>query len=196
MIPSARLSHLPQLKGADVFSQRDAKDGFQQVKLSESSSFLTTFWGAGHISSAPEELQRRLQGALHWLEGVAVVADDALVYGTGKTDAIARQNQKLLKLLLRVPEVNLKLNKDKMCLHQTELLHIGHQISAQGFKPDMAKVMVVKNMPKPKTVQEVSQFLGMANYLSRFIPNLSQVAEPLRRLTERDVEFAIASVFV
>ena len=85
---------LPQLKGARVFSLLDAKDGFLQVKLSESSSFLTTFWGAGHkyrwvrmpfgISSAPEEFQRRLQDALHGLEGVAVVADDALVYGTGK----------------------------------------------------------------------------------------------------------------
>ena len=63
---------LPRLKGARVFSLLDAKDGFLQVKLSERSSFLTTFWGAGHkyrwlrmpfgISSAPEEFQRRLQG--------------------------------------------------------------------------------------------------------------------------------------
>ena len=82
-----------------MFSLLDAKDGFLQVKLSETSSFLKTFWGAGHkyrwlrmpfgISSAPEGFQRRLQDALHGLEGVAVVADDTLVYGTGKTDAIA-----------------------------------------------------------------------------------------------------------
>ena len=189
---------LPQLKGARVFSLLDAKDGFLQVKLSESSSFLTTFWGAGRkyrwlrmpfgISSSPEEFQCRLQDALHGLEGVAVVADDTLVYGMGKTDATARQDhdQKLLKLLQRAREVNLKFNKDKMRLHQTELLYIGHQISAQGVKPDTAKVTAVKNMPIPKTVQDVRRFLGMANYLSRSIPNLSQVAEPLRHLTERD----------
>ena len=30
-----------------------------------------------------------------------------------------------------------------MSLHQSELLYIGHQISAQGVKPDMAKVTAV-----------------------------------------------------
>ena len=35
---------LPSLKDAKVFSLVDAKDGFLQVKLSEESSYLTTFW--------------------------------------------------------------------------------------------------------------------------------------------------------
>ena len=53
-----------------------------------------------------------------------------------------------------------------------------HHVATQLTLP-LAKVMAVKNLPIPKTVQEVSRFLGMANDLSRFIPNLSQVAEPL-----------------
>ena len=35
---------LPSLKDAKVFSLVDAKDGFLQVKLTEESSYLTTFW--------------------------------------------------------------------------------------------------------------------------------------------------------
>ena len=159
---------LPRLKGARVFSLLDAKDGFLQVKLSESSSFLTTFWGAGRkyrwlrmpfgISSAPEEFQRRLQGVLHGLEGVAVVADDTLVFGVGETEAMARRDhdQKLFKLLQRAREVNLKFNKDKMRLHQTELLYIGHQISAEGVKPDVAKVKAVKGMRSSHNKQMVA----------------------------------------
>lgn len=38
------------------------------------------------ISSAPEEFQRWLQAALHGIEGVAVVADDVLVFGGVKMD--------------------------------------------------------------------------------------------------------------
>ena len=82
---------LPKLKGSKMFSLLDAKDGFLQVKLTDRSSYLTTFWGPSGrfrwlripfgISSAPEELQRRLQGVLHGLSGVAVVADDVLVLG-------------------------------------------------------------------------------------------------------------------
>ena len=36
---------LPKLKGAKIFSLLDAKDGFLQVKWTERSSYLTTFWG-------------------------------------------------------------------------------------------------------------------------------------------------------
>ena len=70
----------------------DAKEGFLHVKLSEESSFLTTFWGpqcryrwcrlpfAG-LCSAPEELQRRLQAVMHGTDEVAVVADDIVIFG-------------------------------------------------------------------------------------------------------------------
>ena len=61
---------LPKLANAKVFSVLDAKDGFHQVKLDESSSYLTTFWTPfGHyrylrmpfgISSTPEEYLRRM----------------------------------------------------------------------------------------------------------------------------------------
>ena len=85
-----------------MFSLFYVKDGFLQVKLSESSSILTTFWSTGRkyrwpfgISSAPEEFQLRLQGALHELEDVAVVADDTLVFGVGETEARARQDHDL-----------------------------------------------------------------------------------------------------
>ena len=37
------------------------------------------------ISLAPDEFQRWLEGALHGLSGVAVVADDVLVFGVGDT---------------------------------------------------------------------------------------------------------------
>ena len=124
---------LPRLKGARVFSLLDAKDGFLQVKLSESSSFLTTFWGAERkyrwlrmpfgISSAPKEFQRRLQGVLHGLEGVAVVADDTLVFGVGEMEAMARQDhdQKLFKLLQRAREVNLNRVRTRFGIYEKVL---------------------------------------------------------------------------
>ena len=40
-------------------------------------------------------------------------------------------------------------------------------------------------MPKPTDVQSVKRFLGMANYLSKFLPHLSTVTETLRRLEDK-----------
>ena len=95
---------LPQLAEAKIFSVLDAKDGFHQVKLDESSSHLTTFWTPfGRyrylrmpfgISSAPEESQCRMHLIVEGLPGVAVIADYILVYGCG-SDYVADHDANL-----------------------------------------------------------------------------------------------------
>ena len=101
---------LVKLSKAKLFSVVDCKDGFWQVKLTESSSFFTTFWTPfGRyrwlrmpfgISSAPEEFQRRLHKITAGLAGVEVIADDILIYGAGNTDeqGSADHDQNLINL--------------------------------------------------------------------------------------------------
>ena len=82
---------LEKFSKAKLFSVVDCKDEFWQVKLTESNSFLTTFWTPfGRyrwlrmpfgILSAPEEFQRRLHEITAGLAGVEVIADDILIYG-------------------------------------------------------------------------------------------------------------------
>jgi len=54
-----------------------------------------------------------------------------------------------------------------------------------GLKPDPAKVEAILKLPKPTDVTAVQRFIGLANYLSRFLPNFSQKCYPLRRLTDK-----------
>ena len=117
---------LVKLSKAKLFSVVDCKDGFWQVKLTKSSSFLTTFWTPfGRyrwlrmpfgISSAPEEFRRRLHEITAGLAGVEVIADDILIYGAGDTDeqASADHDQNLINLLQRAKENNLKFNLKKL----------------------------------------------------------------------------------
>ena len=124
---------LPNLANAKVFSVLDAKDGFHQVKLDESSAYLTTFWtlfGCYRylrmpfgVSSAPEEYQRRIHDVVQGLPGVEVIADDILVYGKGSTkeEYVKDHDNNLTKLLERARAVNLKLNKKKLKLRLSEV---------------------------------------------------------------------------
>ena len=57
------------------------------------------------------------------------------------------------------------------------------------MSPDPAKVKAIQQMAAPKSVTDVRRFLGMCNYLAKFIPNLSATSEPLRCLTEKYIEF-------
>lgn len=52
----------------------------------------------------------------------------------------------LMKLLQRARECNLKLNREKLHLHLSEVLYIGHIISADGIRPDPEKVVAIQEM--------------------------------------------------
>ena len=45
------------------------------------------------------------------------------------------------------------------------------------------------DMPPPKDVAGVQRFLGMVQYLSKFLPRLSDMTKPLRDLTQKETEW-------
>ena len=55
-----------------------------------------------------------------------------------------------------------------------------------GIQPTVSKVEAIQNYPAPKNVKEVRSFLGLINYLIRFIPNLATHTHCLRMLTKKD----------
>ena len=188
------------------FTIVDALDGFTQVPLCETSSLVTTMhtpWGRYRwlrlpygISSAPEEFQMRMQEALDGLSGIGNIADDVLVYGLGDTpeEAEADHDRNLLALLTRAQDRHLKLNPTKIQFKLTQLKFMGHQVSEDGVAPDPAKVEAILQFPQPTTKQALQRFLGMANYLNAFCPNLSSVIHPLLQLTRRDTDFQWSSI--
>ena len=194
-----------RLTGAKKFTLCDAKDGFHQILLDDASSYLTTFntpfgryrWARMPfgISSAPEIWQRRMHEFVEDLEGVEVIADDFLIAGFGETDAevnlsLEKNERAFFK---KCREWNLKLNKLKLKRAQTEVRFMGHLLAPDGLKADPAKVEAILDMPPPTDVKGLKRFLerflGMVNYLAKFLPLLSDMTEPLRRLEDKDVDW-------
>ena len=62
-------------------------------------------------------------------------------------------------------------------------------MSADGISPDPAKIQAVKDFPVPTNVREVREFVGLAGYYRRFVPNFACVAGPLHMLTCSNVPF-------
>ena len=63
---------------------------------------------------------------------------------------------------------------------------MGHMITREGLKPDPAKIEAINKMSKPTDVKSLQRFIGFITYLSRFLPDLSDLLEPLRHLTRSD----------
>ena len=99
------------------------------------------------ISSAPEEFQRRMHMIVEGLPGVAVIADDILVYGCGP-DYVANHDANLQRLLQQARESNLKLNKKKLRLRLEEVAYMDHLLTSKGIRPDPMKVQVIQALPQ------------------------------------------------
>ena len=83
----------------------------------------------------------------------------------------------------------MKLHPQKFKLHLSEVIYAGHHLSAEGLKVDSAKVSAITDMPAPSGVQPLRRFLGMVNYLARFVKNLSEKCSLLHQLTKDNAEW-------
>ena len=107
-------------------------------------------------------------------------------------DALADHDCNLVNLLKRARSVNLKLNKKNLRLRLDRVTYIGQLFTSEGLKPDPMKVELIANVPRPsdkKAVQRFLVLLGCINYLSTFMPKLSEESESVHKFIERDVTF-------
>uniref|UniRef100_A0A8C1UUH3 ribonuclease H n=1 Tax=Cyprinus carpio TaxID=7962 RepID=A0A8C1UUH3_CYPCA len=182
------------MPGAKVFTILDAKCGFWQIPLDEASSKLTTFMSPfGRyrflrmpygISTGIEVFQRSME-QLFAGEPCEIVVDDILIWGQTQEE----HNDRLQQVLNKIRAINIKLNLDKCKFRVNSVQYVGHLLTADGVKPDNKKTKAACDMPTPQEKQALQQLLGMTNYLSKFIPQYSDITGPLRQLLHQDSEW-------
>lgn len=184
---------IAKLANMKVFSIVDMRDGFFQILLDEQSSELCTFnspFGRYKflrlpfgVKSAPEVFQRKNMENFGHIPGVQVIFDDIIVAGTTEEE----HDCALRALFKRAQDLNIRFNPSKFQYKVDEVKYMGHIMSAQGLKVDGDRVKAILEMPSPTNVTELKRFMGVLNYVSKFIPNLSSLSTPLRMLLRRDV---------
>ena len=178
---------LAKLRNAKFFTKLDANCGFWQIPLCEQSKDLTTFitpigrfrfnrlpFG---ICSASEHFQRKMHEIVGKIPGVVCHKDDVLIFGKDSNEHDSRVDVVLKKL--QTAEVTLN---DQCKFAQTTIKFLGHIIDQEGVQLDPEKVSAIHLFEPPKNVKGVRRFLGMANQLAKFLPNLSEIVSPLRKL--------------
>ena len=70
-----------------------------------------------------------------------------------------------------------------------EVPFIGHVATGEGLRPDPSKVRAIREMLPLENVAGIQRILGMCQYLSKFLPHLSDITRPLRDLTRQDAEW-------
>lgn len=80
------------------------------------------------------------------MEKCFVYLDDIIVYGR----TLEEHNKNLSDIFGRLRKTGLKLNPQKCNFLKTELLYLGHLVSAEGIKPDLSKVEIIKRWSCPR----------------------------------------------
>ena len=83
----------------------------------------------------------------------------------------------------------MKLNENKCQFRKNSIVILGHIIPSEGIKVDPSKTDAITKMSVPQYLTELQRFLGMVNYLDKFISNLAEVTAPLRAILKKDVAF-------
>lgn len=182
---------LPKVRKAKIFSKLDIQDAFHHIELHPESRHITTFitrrglfrykrmmFG---ITCAPEIFQKTLERVLLGCEGVINFIDDILIYG----ENLQEHDKRLRKVMCALKEHNVVLRKDKCVLRITKVHFLGHELTEHGVKPLEKYVSAIKEFRPPVTIAELQSFMGLVNYVGKWIAHLATLTEPLKELLRK-----------
>ena len=192
---------LDEVASGKIFSVLDLSQGFFQQSLidpHESTSFSIPGYGQftynrspQGLNSSPAYFQRLLDYVLKGIARCYVYIDDVVVSVTTHEENL----QTLRHVFTRFQQHNLKIKPSKCHIGTGQISYLGYEISAdKGVKPGLAKTLVIKEFPEPRSVKEIRAFIGLTSFFRRAIPNFSSISAALNKLVRKDSGFKAGSL--
>ncbi len=184
---------LDRLGTARFYSTLDLTKGYWQIPLSPLSKEKTAFtmpFGLHQFVTlpfglfvAPATFQRLMDRILRpHAAYAAAYLDDIIIY----SNDWQRHMEHLRAVLRALRGAGLTANPKKCAVGRLEVRYLGFYLGHGQVRPQINKTAAVATCPRPKTKKEVRQFLGLAGYYRRFVPNYSDLTSPLTDLTKKE----------
>jgi transposase InsO family protein len=178
-----------QLADAMYYTKFDFKSGYFQVPLSKEDRPKTAFSTRDNhyqftvlpqgITNGPATFQRvinHILGPTRWKYALAYI-DDVIIYSQTFEEHVSH----LSDICQILKDARFRLNPEKCEIARTQTDYLGHQITHGEIRPSPHNINGLLNTKIPQTPEEACKFVKAAEYYRKFIPNFSQIAEPLRK---------------
>ncbi len=179
---------------AKYFAKLDAVQGYHQIALDEESSYLTTFllpqgkfrYLRAPMGAAPssDEWCVRSDVVVDNVEDTMKLVDDILV----AAPSLSKLEKRTDTVLERCAAQGITISKKKFVISD-EVNFAGYVIGRDSIRPDPERTEAISDFPTPKSTSDLRGFLGLAQQLGSFVPDLAHVTDDLRKLLKKGVEF-------
>jgi hypothetical protein len=166
-----------RIRGAQVFTKIDLKNGYHLVRIKEGDEWKTAFrtrYGLYEfmvmpfgLCNAPATFQDMINHIFRDLldQGLVAYIDDILIYATTRE----KHDRLVTEVLTRLRDNRLAVSAEKCEWAKDEVEFLGYMVGREGVKMSQEKVQAVLEWKSPQSLMEVQQFLGFANFYRRFI---------------------------
>ena len=193
---------LHNIAGSRFYSRLDLTNSYWQLKLDPLCQPYTAFLHNGvqycfcrapfgHSTSNSGLLRALHQVFKEELESFVVCfTDDLLIM-----DNSYEEHMKHLDIVLHKLKTNgFTIKPTKTHLVQREVNFLGFIVSEVGLRPDPLKIDSILEIPRPRNVRQLRQFLGVCQYQARFLLGYASEAQPLRALLHKGRKWSWTSV--
>jgi hypothetical protein len=176
---------------ARYFATADCVHGYFQLALDEESRDLTAFmllsgrWqylqGPMGLSATSDDWCRKSDFVIEGNENARKIVDDILCWGASMQELMT----KLDTILLRCKAIGITLSIKKFKISK-EVAFAGYVVKQGAIRPTPERAITLKEFPRPQNIHKLRSFLGLAQQLAGFIPDLAHASEPLRHLLKKE----------
>ena len=185
---------LSTLESAKVFTTIDLSSAYHQILLTDESKDITVFitteglfcftripFGLASTSSV---FQRMMHKIFKDVKGVSYFQDDILIHAKDQEE----HDTLLHTVLAHLKENGLTVQRDKCKFNQTAVHYLGHTVTPDKIKTKESLITAVVDAPAPQNKEQLCSFLGLCEYMSKFVKNFaSKVAPLLFNLPTKDI---------
>ena len=179
--------NLEKLQGSQIFSTLDAAGAYHCVPVAEQArpmlAFVTPFgvhtfkrmpFGASNSGPCFARFMEMLISKLRspW---TLCYLDDLMVHTINTKQHV----EELRKVFQMHREAGIKLKAKKTDLFEVQANYLGYKITQQGVCMREDYVEKILGWPAPRTVKELSSFLGVVGYYRTFIPKFASLTHEM-----------------
>ncbi|CAF1106349.1 unnamed protein product [Adineta ricciae] len=184
---------IQRLGGHSWFTKIDMKAGYHQIPIRDQDKEKTAFVTQDGLyqfevlpmglMNAPPTFQRLMHNIIgynRW-DYVVIYLDDIIIFSHSFEEHVGH----LREIFQILKDHQFTLNPKKCSIAQQTIEFLSHMITKDSIVPLPERIQAILDIPQPTTLAQANKFIGKLGWYRKFIPNFSQIAAPIHRVTNK-----------